>query len=108
MLNELRSFLRGRERGRKDAEKWRGELRKAEWFVADLAGRLGIPKKTLLAWLRRGWVRYRVLTGPRAPWVCWADADELRRLRRLRRTPHGWWDPPLPTELTTPKVDPTT
>jgi DNA invertase Pin-like site-specific DNA recombinase len=89
------------------AEKWRGELRKSEWFVADLAVKLGIPKKTLLAWLRRGWVRYRVLTGPRAPWVCWADADELRRLRRLRHTPHGWWDPPLPVELTTPKVDPT-
>jgi DNA invertase Pin-like site-specific DNA recombinase len=85
------------------AEKWRAELQQDEWFVTDLAGKLGIPKKTLLAWLRRGWVHYRTLTGPRAPWVCWADADELQRLRRLRRTPHGWWDPPLPTELTTPK-----
>jgi DNA invertase Pin-like site-specific DNA recombinase len=85
------------------AEKWRGELRKDEWFVADLAVKLGIPKKTLLAWLRRGWARYRVLTGPRAPWACWADAGELQRLRRLRRTPHGWWDPPLPPELTMPK-----
>jgi DNA invertase Pin-like site-specific DNA recombinase len=85
------------------AEKWREELGKDEWFVADLAGKLGVPKKTLYAWLRRGWVRYRVVKGSRAPWVCWADADELRRLRRLRRTPHGWWDPPLPAELTTPK-----
>ena len=47
------------------------------------------------------------LTGPRAPWACWVDAGELRRLRRLRQTPHGWWDPPLPTELTTPKPGPT-
>jgi DNA invertase Pin-like site-specific DNA recombinase len=85
------------------AEKWRAELQKDEWFMTDLAGKLGVPKKTLYAWLRRGWVRYRTLAGPRAPWVCWADADELRRLRRLRRTPHGWWDPPLPAELTTPK-----
>jgi hypothetical protein len=84
-------------------ERWRGELQRDEWFVGDLAGKLGIPKKTLLAWLHRGWVKYRALRGPRAPWVCWADAEELRRLRRLRRTPHGWWDPPLPTELTTPK-----
>jgi hypothetical protein len=90
------------------AERWRGELRKNEWFVIDLAVKLGIPKKTLYAWLRRGWVRYRVLTGPRAPWACWADAGELRRLHRLRRTPHGWWDPPLPAELTTPKPRPAT
>jgi hypothetical protein len=89
------------------AERWRGELQKDEWFVAELAVELGVPKKTLYAWLRRGWVRYRVLTGPRAPWVCWADDDELRRLRRLRQTPHGWWDPPLSVELTTPKPRPT-
>jgi DNA invertase Pin-like site-specific DNA recombinase len=88
------------------AERWRDELQKDEWFVAELAAKLGIPKKTLNAWLRRGWVRYRVLAGPRAPWVCWADAAELRRLRRLRQTPHGWWDTPLPTELTTPKSGP--
>jgi hypothetical protein len=88
------------------AERWRGELQKGEWFMADLAVELGVPKKTLYAWLRRGWVRYRVLKGPRAPWACWADADELRRLRRLRRTPHGWWDPPLRAELTMPKPRP--
>jgi DNA invertase Pin-like site-specific DNA recombinase len=90
------------------AERWRAELQKDEWFMTDLAGKLGIPKKTLYAWLRRGWVRYRVLAGPRAPWACWADADELQRLLRLRRTPHGWWDPPLPTGLTTPKPRPPT
>jgi DNA invertase Pin-like site-specific DNA recombinase len=88
------------------AERWRGELRKDEWFVGDLAVKLGIPKKTLLAWLRRGWGHYRTLPGPRAPWVCWADAEDLRRLRRLRRMPHGWWDPPLPAELTTPRPRP--
>src|SRR4051812_38988732 len=32
-----------------------------EWFVADLAGKLGIPKKTQPAWLRRGWVHYLLL-----------------------------------------------
>jgi DNA invertase Pin-like site-specific DNA recombinase len=90
------------------AEKWRRELGQDEWFVAELAVELGIPKKTLFAWLRRGWIRYRVLTGLRAPWVCWADADELRRLRRLRRTSHGWWDPPLPVDLITPKPRPRT
>jgi hypothetical protein len=90
------------------AEKWRAELQQDEWFMADLAGKLGVPKKTLYAWLRRGWGHYRVLAGPRAPWVCWADDHELGRLRRLRQTPHGWWDPPLPTKLTTPKLRSTT
>jgi DNA invertase Pin-like site-specific DNA recombinase len=90
------------------AERWRGELQQDEWFVADLVVELGIPKKTLHAWLRRGWIQHRVLTGYRAPCVCWADADELRRLRRLRQTPHGWWDPPLPAELTTPRPRPKT
>jgi hypothetical protein len=77
-------------------------LRKNEWLVVDLAVALGIAKSTLHAWMRRGWVHYRRLEGYRAPCLCWADARELRRLRRLYRTPRGWWDPPLPVELTTP------
>ena len=80
-----------------------GVLEKDEWFVVDLAVKLGIPKNTLHAWIRRCWVRHRHLTGYRAPCVCWADADELRRLQRLRETPHGWWDPVLSEELTVPK-----
>jgi DNA-binding transcriptional MerR regulator len=87
-------------------QKWRAELQKDEWLVADLSVKLGVPKKTLLAWIRRGWIRHRRLTGYRAPLLCWADADELRRLLRLQRTPHGWWDPPLPAELTTPRPRP--
>jgi transposase-like protein len=81
----------------------KGVLEKDEWFVVDLARKLGIPKNTLHAWIRRGWVRHRHLTGYRAPCVCWADADELRRLQGLRQTPHSWWDPVLPEELTVPK-----
>ena len=67
------------------------------------ASKLGIGKNTLHAWLQRGWVRYRRLPGYRGRCVCWADAGELERLGRLARTPRGWWDPPLPSELTTPK-----
>ena len=74
-----------------------------EWFVIDLAKRLGIGKNTLHAWLQRGWVRYRRLPGYRGRCVCWADAGELERLGRLARTPRGWWAPALPPELTTPK-----
>ncbi len=84
----------------------RGLLQKHEWFVVDLAEKLRIPKNTLHAWIRRGWIRARSQPGYRAPCICWADADERARLRKLHRTPRGWWDPPLPGELTTPKPCP--
>ena len=45
---------------------------------------------------------FRRMPGPRTPCVCWADPEELDRLRRLAR-PKGWWEPALPAELTTPK-----
>jgi DNA invertase Pin-like site-specific DNA recombinase len=88
------------------AARWRGVLQKGEWLVVELAAKLGIPKATLFAWIHRGWIHHRKPAGPGMPFVCWADADELRRLRQLRRTPHGWWDPPLPVELTTSKPRP--
>jgi hypothetical protein len=90
------------------AESRRRELQKDEWFVADLSMELGVPKKTPHLWIGREWISCRKLRGYNAPLLCWADGDELRRLRRLRRTPHGWWDHPLPVELTTPKPRPMT
>lgn len=81
-------------------------LKKNEWFVLDLSEKLGIPKNTLHAWMRRGRVHFRRLKGYRAPIICWADKDELARLRKLYEAPHGWWDPPLPKELVTPKRRP--
>jgi hypothetical protein len=84
----------------------RAALDRDEWFVIDLAKRLGIGKNALHAWLQRGWVRYRRLPGYRGRCVCWADAGELERLGRLARTPRGWWAPALPSELTTPKARP--
>ena len=81
-------------------------LKKDEWFVLDLTEKLGIHKSTLHAWMRRGLIHFRKLQGYRAPVICWADKDELARLRKLYKTPHGWWDPPLPKELVTPKRRP--
>ncbi len=81
-----------------------GMLKENEWLVIDLATALDMPKSTMSAWINRGWVRVvRQLAGYRGRIICWADADELNRLRRLRQTKHGWWDPTLPAELTTPK-----
>ena len=67
----------------------RAALGRDEWFVIDLAGKLGIGKNTLHAWLQRGWVRYRRLPGYRGRCVCWADAGELERLGRLARHATG-------------------
>ena len=84
----------------------RSALGPNEWFVIDLAREVGIVKNTLHAWRLRGWVSFRRPTGPRTPCVCWADPDELDRLRRLARAPRGWWQPALPAQLTTPKLPP--
>jgi hypothetical protein len=66
-----------------------------------------MAKNTLFTWIKRGWVRVlRQMAGYRGRVVCWADTDELDRLRRLRQTKHGWWDPPLSRELITPKTRP--
>jgi DNA invertase Pin-like site-specific DNA recombinase len=85
----------------------RGSLQESEWLAFDLAARLKMARGTLFSWIGRGWVQIvRRLPGYRGRVICWADADELDRLQRLRQTRHGWWDPPLPAELTTPKPRP--
>jgi hypothetical protein len=82
-------------------------LKANEWFVGELAATLNVPKNTLFAWIRRGWVRVvGQLPGYRGRTICWSDSEDLERLRKLRETRHGWWDPPLPPELTTPKSIP--
>ena len=80
-------------------------LAENEWLVISLAQELSMPKNTLIAWINRGWVHVvRRLPGYRGRLICWADADELNRLCRLKHTKRGWWDPPLPAELITPKL----
>jgi hypothetical protein len=83
----------------------RQALSENEWLVIDLAAELGMSKNTLFTWIKRGWVRVlRQVPGYRGRVICWADAQELDRLHRLRQIKHGWWDPPLPGELTIPGV----
>jgi DNA-binding transcriptional MerR regulator len=84
----------------------RSALSPNEWFVVDLARAVGIPKNTLHAWRQRGWVSFRRPPGLRTPCVCWADEEELDRLRRLVQAPKGWWQPPPSPQLTTPKPPP--
>jgi DNA-binding transcriptional MerR regulator len=83
------------------------QLEENEWYVNDLAERLDIPRTTLLSWVKRGWIHVsRKLPGYRGRIVCWANTDELDRLRRLRKSKRHFGDPPLPKELTTPQAPP--
>ncbi|MFV2066969.1 MAG: recombinase family protein [Pirellulales bacterium] len=81
------------------------QLKENEWTINDLAERLDMPRTTLMSWIKRGWAHAsRQLPGHRGRILCWANADELDRLRQLRRTKRHFGDPPLPKELTTPRV----
>jgi DNA invertase Pin-like site-specific DNA recombinase len=52
-----------------------------DWWLAELADELEVPVVTLYGWMRRGWVKGRRVAGH---WAIRADADERKRLRRLR------------------------
>jgi DNA invertase Pin-like site-specific DNA recombinase len=60
-----------------------------EWWLPDLARTLEMPKVTLYSWVRRGWARARQQAVPPRPWILWADAAEVERLRELHRRPTG-------------------
>jgi len=62
-----------------------------EWWVADLAQTLTMPRTTLENWIKRGWVQARrqVEVQGQRRWVVWADQGEIDRLRRQRQRPAG-------------------
>lgn len=66
-----------------------GALGEDEWWLAELAGELAMPKVTLYGWIRRGWVGARQERGRHQRWVVWANEEEVERLRRLRSLPAG-------------------
>ncbi len=75
-----------------------------EWWLTDLARELQMSDAKLRDWSDRGWVHYRktLVQGYR---ILWADADEVKRLKKLlaqsRRGMQGYTD-----DLTTPKPRP--
>lgn len=91
---------------------WKDEARERlrgadEWWVDELVGELGVPLATLCQWCRKGWVHARKVSWPGGRWLIWADADDLRRLRRLKRISRRG-GPDYPAELITPKPRPST
>jgi DNA invertase Pin-like site-specific DNA recombinase len=63
----------------------RTKLSPEEWWSADLAQTIGLPKGSLQHWIRRGWVRARQEPTGLRRWIVWADAAEQDRLRRLQQ-----------------------
>ena len=55
----------------------------------ELVHALEMPKVTLYSWVRRGWARAHQQAAPPRPWILWADAGEVERLRQLHRRPAG-------------------
>jgi hypothetical protein len=82
----------------------RDELKRAnEWWIEDLMRELKMPWQTLCHWCRKGWVHARKVTLAFRRFVIWADAEELERLRKLRKYRRPGPRYPYPKELTTPK-----
>jgi DNA invertase Pin-like site-specific DNA recombinase len=78
-------------------------LGRHEWWLHDLATELGITHNVLIYWLRHGWARGRQIPLRRF-WVVWANAAELRRLRRLKQRRLAR-DRNIPHGLLTPKIE---
>lgn len=71
-----------RECGLRDERSHPELLGKDEWWVRDLMAKLGVSRQSVCDWIRRGWVHARP-TPIRKFWRVWANAAELRRLRKL-------------------------
>jgi hypothetical protein len=78
------------------------ELKPNEWTVADLAMRLGLPRKKLKDWVTRGWAS-AVQRPMGAVWILWADDEEFVRLKRLAELSRPGMTN-YPAALTTPKT----
>jgi hypothetical protein len=63
-----------------------------EWTLPELAYTLAMPEPTLYSWLRKEHLKARRDKGS-GQWLIWADASELKRLRRLRHEPRVWKRP---------------
>jgi hypothetical protein len=79
-------------------------LGKDEYRPAGLAKKLGVKRDTVRRWMRVGWLNLRKDDDGHAS--IWSDADELRRLRELRRLPRTWANKERLAQLQKPKQRP--
>jgi DNA invertase Pin-like site-specific DNA recombinase/transposase-like protein len=79
-------------------------LAKDEWWIPDLAGRLGVIPQKIHYWVKQTWVHSR-RTPSGKHLIVWADKDEIRRLRQLAKRKSSWIAARHP-ELVIPKARP--
>ena len=60
-----------------------------QWYILDLAQKIGMPKVTLYNWVRCGWVKAHKHSQSPHYWVIWADSDEIKRLKDKHLEPVG-------------------
>jgi len=56
-----------------------------EWWIPDLARKIGVIQQRVHYWAKQGWIHNRK-TATGKHWIVWADKDEMKRLRKLRKT----------------------
>jgi Recombinase zinc beta ribbon domain len=75
--------------GKPPVHKTSEKLGAHEWWLAELARVVGMPKATLYSWIGRGWVECR--KSGRGRWTVRADPEETERLRELHDRPDGYY-----------------
>ena len=64
-------------------------LGKGEWWIPDLARRLGVMPGKIHYWVTQGWIHARRTPSGKHV-IVWADKEEERRLRRLAKHKSSW------------------
>ena len=80
-------------------------LKSDESWLADLARKLDVRNQKVQYWASQGWVHSR-RTPSGKYYILWADAEELRRLRKLKTKKNSYLAAKYP-DLVTPKPRPT-
>jgi DNA invertase Pin-like site-specific DNA recombinase len=62
---------------------------KGEWWIPDLAQKLRVIPQKIHYWIKQGWIHVR-RTPSGKHFIVWADADEIRRLKRLATQKSSW------------------
>jgi transposase-like protein len=75
-----------------------------EWWIPDLARKLGVVPHKIHYWVKQSWVHSR-RTPSDKHLIVWADKDEIRRLRQLAKRKNSWIAARHP-ELIIPKERP--
>lgn len=71
-------------------ELFRDELvGKNEWWIPDLARKLGVIPQKIHYWVKQGWIHVR-RTPSEKHLIVWADAEEMRRLKNLAKQKSAW------------------